>query len=55
MIGKRDQGVTGNFEVTIAASGELIHSKSKYGQGKCETDEETEAVIEKVRAYLDSL
>lgn len=55
VVGNRDPGTTGNFEVVIAATGELIHSKTKYGQGKCETEEERDAVIEKVRAYLDSL
>ena len=51
----KDAGTTGNFEVFIEATGELIHSKTQRQQGRCETEEEREAVIEKVRAYLATL
>jgi selT/selW/selH-like putative selenoprotein len=53
VIAKKDPGTTGNFEVFLP-NGELIHSKSKKGQGKCESEEEREAVIEQVRAFVDS-
>jgi selT/selW/selH-like putative selenoprotein len=53
--GVRDPQTTGNFEVVIQSTGELIHSKSKHGQGKCETQEERDAVIEKIRAHLATL
>eukprot|EP00614_Pseudopedinella_elastica_P007387 CAMPEP_0172588680 /NCGR_PEP_ID=MMETSP1068-20121228/7557_1 /TAXON_ID=35684 /ORGANISM="Pseudopedinella elastica, Strain CCMP716" /LENGTH=50 /DNA_ID=CAMNT_0013384087 /DNA_START=205 /DNA_END=357 /DNA_ORIENTATION=- len=48
-----DQGATGNFEVTIKETGELVHSK-KAGGGRCEDGQETQAVIDKIKAFLDS-
>jgi len=49
----KDNGVTGNFEVTLAETGELIHSK-KAGKGKCESNAERAVVVEKIQAYLDA-
>ena len=49
----KDAGVTGNFEVTLVETGELIHSK-KSGKGKCESNTERAAVCEKIQAFLDS-
>jgi len=49
---QKDPGVTGNFEVTLVETGELIHSK-KAGKGKCESNAERAAVVEKIQAYLD--
>jgi selT/selW/selH-like putative selenoprotein len=49
-----DQGKTGNFEVTIENTGELIHSKTQNGHGRCETSAEQQAVIDKIQAYIDS-
>lgn len=48
---KPDRGTTGNFEITIAETGQLIHSK-KQGKGKCETQAEKSAVFEKIAAHL---
>lgn len=50
----KDDGATGNFEVHLG-TGELVHSKATGGQGRCETAEETEAVIAKILAYLEAL
>lgn len=55
IVGVKDAGTTGNFEVFIEATGELIHSKTQRGQGRCETEDERDAVIEKIRAYLATL
>jgi len=55
IIGMADRGTTGNFEVVIKSTGELIHSKTKRGQGKCQTEAECEAVFAKVRAHLATL
>jgi len=55
VVPKRDPGKTGNFEVVLAgANEELIHSKKTKGQGKCETEEELDAVLEKIEAHLAS-
>jgi len=48
-----DPCTTGNFEVTIVESGKLIHSKSTRGQGKCETAEQVQLVIDQIQEYLD--
>lgn len=53
--GNRDPGTTGNFEIVLVPTGELIHSKTTRGQGKCSTQEEIDAVIAKVGAYLNTL
>ena len=45
-------GTTGNFEITIVATGEVIHSK-KAGKGKCESEAERQALYEKIEAYLN--
>ena len=36
----KDPGTSGNFEIKLTPSGELIHSKKTRGQGRCETQEE---------------
>ena len=41
---------TGAFELT--AGGTLIHSKLTMGHGKCQSDEELDAIIEKVNHAL---
>lgn len=51
---RRDPGATGNFEVTLA-TGEVLHSKKTGGGGRCESAEETAAVLEKLEAYLAAL
>ena len=48
----RDAGITGNFEVT--ANGQLIHSKTSGGKGRCESASETKAVIDAIRAVQDA-
>jgi len=47
-------GTTGNFEVTILSTGELIHSKKTMGHGKCESKEEREKIKDKIRKALES-
>ena len=51
VVGVRDPATTGNFEITFVPTGELIHSKSTRGQGKCESPQERAAVIEVIKAY----
>jgi hypothetical protein len=49
----RDPGATGNFEVVlVGAEMPLIHSKTTRGQGKCTTEEEVDAVLEAIDAFL---
>ncbi len=49
---RQDAGTTGNFEVTLVETNELIHSK-KAGKGKCESNAERAVVMEKLQAFLD--
>jgi hypothetical protein len=44
----QDPGATGNFEVVVLESGDLIHSK-RNGAGKCETPEERDILFDKIR------
>ena len=53
IVGKKDPGNTGNFEVTIGDEGQLIHSKRTAGQGKANTDAEKAAIVELIQEYLD--
>jgi len=52
LVGKEDPGTTGNFEVTLP-NGALIHSKTTMGMGRCQTAEETQAVIDAIQAFID--
>ena len=48
----KDPGNTGNFEVTCA--GTLVHSKATKDQGKCQTGEETQLVIDAIQEAVDA-
>lgn len=48
----KDPATTGNFEVTLVATGALLHSKSKRGQGKCTTRDEVDAIIAQIEEYI---
>ena len=49
-----DPGVTGNFEIVLVNTGELIHSKKTRRQGRYESDREVDALVAIVRTYLES-
>jgi hypothetical protein len=49
----KDNRITGNFEVTILNTGELVHSK-KRGKGKAESREERAHIAERVEDTLSS-
>lgn len=49
-----DPGTTGNFEVTLVETSELIHSKTQRQQGRCESAAEVQAIVDKVQSYLDA-
>jgi hypothetical protein len=55
LIGKEDPGVTGNFEVTIVDTGQMIHSKRHAGQGRADTPSERKAIAELIQEYLDDV
>ena len=53
VIGKPDRSVTGNFEVTVKETGQLLHSKRTAGQGKAESAQERAALVEMISELLD--
>jgi len=50
---KEDKGVTGNFEVTVVGTGQVLHSKRHAGQGRAESLAEKEAILELIQELLD--
>lgn len=54
MIGRKDPGFTGNFEIRIGEERQLIHSARTAGQGKAESAQERAMIVEFIQEYLDS-
>ena len=52
---KEDPGTTGNFEVTIVETGQLLHSKRRAGQGRCQTESERRAVLQQILERLEEV
>ncbi len=50
-----DPGATGNFEVRIVETGQLIHSNTQRGMGKCNTDSARHAVAIYIEDALEEL
>ena len=50
MTTEKDSETRGAFEVEL--DGALIHSKLTRGDGRCEDEAETAALLEKIRAAL---
>ncbi len=55
LIPKEDKGVTGNFEVTVVATGQLLHSKRQAGQGRAESMQERRMLLEQIQELLQEL
>jgi hypothetical protein len=53
LIPLEDRGTTGNFEVTVVETGQFLHSKKKYGQGRAESTAERMAILEQIEELLD--
>jgi hypothetical protein len=52
VVGMRDRGVTGNFEVTVPATGKVLHSR-QAGQGKAETTAARAAILVQIEDLLE--
>lgn len=52
LIPLEDPGTTGNFEITVLETGEYIHSKKKYGQGRAESQAEKLAILDQINELL---
>jgi hypothetical protein len=51
-----DKGTTGNFEVTVQGTGQLLHSKKNNfskGQNKAETDRERQAILNQIQVLIE--
>jgi hypothetical protein len=56
IIPKEDPGTTGNFEVSVLSSGQLLHSKKlNYvrGHNKAETDRERQAILNQLHVLIE--
>lgn len=53
LVPLEDRGTTGNFEVTNMETGEYLHSKKKYGQGRAQTEAEKMAILDQINELLD--
>lgn len=53
LIPKEDHRITGNFEVTVVETGQLLHSKTKMKQGKATSTEERMMILEKIKNILE--
>jgi hypothetical protein len=47
-----DRTTTGNFEVTVAATGQVLHSKTSAGQGRAQTPQERQAILVQIQQLL---
>ena len=53
VIDKEDSGITGNFEVTVLETGQVLYSKTKMGQGKATKDAERMVLLEQIQELLE--
>jgi hypothetical protein len=53
LIPLEDHGLTGNFEVTVVGSGQVLHSKRNAGQGKAQTPAERMAILEQIQELIE--
>ena len=56
ILPNEDRGTTGNFEVTVCGTGQVLHSKKNNfskGQNKAETDREREAILNQIQGLID--
>lgn len=51
----KDIGVTGNFEITLMQTKQLLHSKTSQGLGMCESIDERKRLFALIRIYINYL
>jgi hypothetical protein len=53
VVGKEDKGRTGNFEVTVPGTGQVLHSKRhNAGQGRAESAQAKRLILEQVNELI---
>jgi hypothetical protein len=55
LVPLEDARVTGNFEVTVLGTGQILHSKRQVGQGRAQTEAERRAILEQILELLDDM
>ena len=53
-VGLMDRGITGNFEVSIKETGELVHSKKRQGN-KAESESDRQSIAVKIEMALEAM
>jgi hypothetical protein len=56
ILPNEDPGTTGNFEVTVLGTGQVLHSKKNNfakGQNKAETDRERQAILNQIQVLIE--
>ena len=56
VLPKEDRGTTGNFEISVVGTGQLLHSKKlnfSKGQNKAETDKERQAILNQIFVLIE--
>ena len=52
IVPQEDPSITGNFEVTVLATGHILHSKRTRRQGKADSSAERFAIVEQIKALI---
>ena len=52
---RKDRMTTGNFEVTVKATGQVLHSKKAGTGGKCNTEKERLDLVDKIQDILSDM
>lgn len=55
LVPKEDTWITGNFEVTVKSTGQVLHSKRHAGQGKAQSMKEREAILQQIVEVLEEM
>jgi hypothetical protein len=55
LVSREDKVVTGNFEVTVVDTGQVLHSKRHAGQGRAESVEAKALIVEQINDLIADL
>lgn len=53
VVALKDTAITGNFEVTVKQTGQVLHSKRTKGKGKAESSSERNAIAVQIEDLLE--
>jgi hypothetical protein len=54
VVALKDSATTGNFEVAVKDTGQVLHSKRKDGKGKAESASERNAIAVQIEDLFES-